>query len=118
MKITFGTIVMFFHRDGELPNESKISPAIVTRPWSQNSALNLTVIPDCNQPQIKSSALHADSLEYALNSGNECWATVEECEAWGLNLDDAYEGTVYARRLQNSAHGYTEGADVPASAQD
>lgn len=88
MKI--GDIIFFFFKDEEKVknNQQKIAPALVNIPWSGGStSANITVFHDgWSQPQPKVSSLRATSLKQAL--AGECWASREDVESWGVNLED------------------------------
>lgn len=87
-KIEVGTIVFYVHRENERPNGSYVSPAIVTRPWSQDGSLNITVIPDCGTPFTKSSSIHAVSLN-DMAMGDR-WISKEECDLLRIDLSNPY----------------------------
>lgn len=94
--IEIGTIVFYAHREDDRPNGSYVSPAIVTRPWSQNGALNITVIPDCGTPFTVSSAIHAKTLN-ELAEGDR-WISKEECQILRIDLSNSY---LNPRQLMN-----------------
>lgn len=84
-----GDIVIFFFIESELHfnNGGKIAPAIVVgRPWVKGGGtLQLKVFVDGIDDRWASSCTHASSLKDAI-LGHK-WATIEECESWGVDLE-------------------------------
>jgi hypothetical protein len=121
-KIAFGTPVLYFLASTSQANGSKIAPAITTRPWSQDNALNLTVFPDASTPFTVSSVMHASGKEQAAST-TPCWATYEECAAWGIDLSDAYALTINAKDYQKPetanapSDEFKDGSGVPETGE-
>jgi hypothetical protein len=95
-------IVIYFLLSSEksLNNQSQIVPAIVNRVWSEQT-LNLTLLPDGGLPLSRTSAHRATNADDAISGGK--WATVEEVEAWGIDLSSGYAIDEYQKRLADVA---------------
>lgn len=88
-----GDTVIYFFSDAyrHLNNRAIIAPAIVlSRPWSPGGySLQLKVLADGAENPWASSCQKAPDLETALKG--ECWTTIEEAEAWGIDLTSYYQ---------------------------
>ncbi len=107
-----GDTVIFFFQDSEraVNNLSTIAPAtVVNRPWSKGgSTLQLKVHTDGPDGAWASSCPHADTLDAALKG--YCWATIEECEAWGIDLEDNSQDLLLLSRRQKETSETTQEA--------